>query len=120
MKPTAITIASSKGGCGKTTTVACLAVRAAQESGKVAMIDLDPQQSLARWWELRKEPLNPRLFNNVANAVADVKLLKSHDWQWIFIDTPPALMHFIEDGIAAADLVLIPVRPSPLGSRSPS
>lgn len=118
MTPKAIAIASSKGGSGKTTTAAALAVRAAQDSGKVAMLDLDPQQALARWHELRKEPLNPRMFHNVENAVTDVQLLKGKGWEWIIIDTPPALMHLIENGIAAADLVLIPVRPSPIDLES--
>jgi chromosome partitioning protein len=118
MAPTAIAVASSKGGSGKTTTAAALAVRAAQESGKVAMLDLDPQEALGRWWELRREPLNPRLFTNVENAVTDVALLKAKGWEWIIIDTPPALMHLIENGIAAADVVIIPVRASPIDLES--
>jgi chromosome partitioning protein len=93
-------------------------VRAAQDSGKVAMLDLDPQEALGRWWELRREPLNPRLFPNVQNAVADVELLKGKGWEWTIIDTPPALMHIIENGIAAADVVIIPVRASPIDLES--
>ena len=52
--PCAIALASSKGGTSKSTTVANLCVRAAQDSGAVVAIDLEPQQSLARWFELRR------------------------------------------------------------------
>jgi chromosome partitioning protein len=109
-----IAVVSSKGGVGKTTLAAAIGVRAAQDSGKVALLDLDPQQALARWWELRGDPLNPRLFTNVEDAVPDVQLLKAQGWQWIIVDTPPALMHLIEGAIMAADIVLIPVRASPI------
>lgn len=118
MTPKAIAIASSKGGSGKTTTAACLAVRAAQESGRVALIDLDPQQALARWCELRNELITPKLIENVQDATADVPSLKASGWEWIIIDTPPSLMHLIENGIAAADVVLIPVRASPIDLES--
>ena len=42
-----ITLANPKGGVGKTTICSALAVRAAEESRRVALLDLDPQESLA-------------------------------------------------------------------------
>jgi chromosome partitioning protein len=50
-----------------------------------------------------------------ANAAAEaIELLVSEGWQWVFIDTGPARIDLIEPGIAVADLVLIPTRPSAL------
>lgn len=108
---------------------ATLAVRASKE-GRVALLDLDPQQALARWWEIRRfkvEPLlaemearesNPKLFTNVQNAKADVEVLKEKGWDWIIVDTPPALMEWIEVAVLAADFVIIPVRASPIDLES--
>src|SRR5579862_4904544 len=46
-----IAVASQKGGSGKTTIAAHLAVRAdAVDHGPVVLIDTDPQGSLAAWW----------------------------------------------------------------------
>jgi hypothetical protein len=64
------------------------------------------------------EQPNPKLFTNVENAKADVEMLKATGWNWIFIDTPPALMEWIEMGVLAADAVLIPVRASPIDLES--
>lgn len=114
MTPRAIAIVSSKGGVGKTTIATALAVRASKDSRKVAILDLDPQQAAARWWELRGEPSNPKLFPHVENAASDVALLKENGWEWIIIDSPPGAIHLLEDAVAAADFVLIPVRPSPI------
>lgn len=118
MKTRTIVVASSKGGSGKTTAVANLAVRAAQESDKVALLDVDPQQSLARWWEVRGSPDNPKLITNNGGAcddpTTDVPILQQRGWQWIFIDSPPAMMDKLELSIAVADLVIIPVKPSPI------
>ena len=48
-----IAVVNSKGGTGKTTLAAALAVRAAKEGKRVAMVDLDPQHSLAEWFNMR-------------------------------------------------------------------
>jgi chromosome partitioning protein len=108
-----ITLASTKGGVGKTTIASALAVRAAEESRRVALLDLDPQESLASWWTRRGKVKNPKLFEVDATAEA-IELLVSEGWQWVFIDTGPARIELIEPGIAVADLVLIPTRPSAL------
>ena len=48
-----ITIASAKGGSGKSTITAALAVRACQDTKQVAMMDLNfDQGSLTQWWQL--------------------------------------------------------------------
>ena len=108
-----ITLASTKGGVGKTTICSALAVRAAEESKRVALLDLDPQESLASWWTRRGKTKNPKLFEIDATTEA-IELLLSEGWEWVFIDTGPARLELIEPGIAVADLVLIPTRPSAL------
>jgi chromosome partitioning protein len=107
-----IVIAASKGGAGKSTLCTALAVRATKDGERVAMIDLEPQGSLTQWHQLRGEPDNPGLFRDPGKLRADLKLLQRDGWSYAFIDTPPALMDVIEDAIAVADAVLIPVRAS--------
>ena len=52
-----LTLASQKGGAGKTTLAAHIAVEAERAgAGPVALIDLDPQGSLAAWWNSREAP----------------------------------------------------------------
>jgi chromosome partitioning protein len=52
-----LTIASQKGGAGKTTLAAHLAVEAERAgAGPVAIVDTDPQGSLAAWWNSREAP----------------------------------------------------------------
>ena len=83
----AIAFANGKGGVGKTSLIANLAVRAARDA-HVALLDYDPQQSLARWCELRANAygnqLNPRLWKNGEGAPVDVPALKKLGTHWIF------------------------------------
>ena len=50
-----ITIAQQKGGAGKTTIAAHIAVSLAQTGRRIAIIDIDPQGSLSRWHALREK-----------------------------------------------------------------
>jgi len=106
-----VTLAGTKGGTGKTTMASALSVRAAEDSPKVALLDLDPQESLSSWWTRRGRTKNPKLFELDATTEA-IELLISEGWRYVFIDTGPAKIELIEPGIAVADLVLIPIRPS--------
>ena len=115
----AIGVVASKGGVGNTTLCANLAVRATKESKRVALFDADPQQALARWWQLRGEPDNPKLIARAdlqdiasADVPAEVAKLKAKGWEYIFVDSPPAVMHIVENG------VLIPVPASPIDVES--
>jgi chromosome partitioning protein len=106
-----VTFANVKGGVGKSTLCSALAVRASRESKRVALLDLDPQESLASWWTRRGRTRNPKLHEVDATTEA-IELLISEGWEWVFIDTGPAKIDLIEPGIVVADLVIIPVRPS--------
>ena len=113
-----IAFASQKGGVGKTTLVGHLAVEAERRgAGPVALIDTDPQGSLAAWWNQRE--VETPLFVMVDLARLDTQLaeLRDHGVKIVMIDTPPAVNH-IEKVIAVSDLVLVPVRPSPHDLRS--
>ena len=116
-----IAIASPKGGSGKTTLASALAVRAAMESKRVAMFDLNCDQgNLTQWWVLRGEPMNPRLIE-VKHITRDVEVLRASRFEWLIIDTPPLELDIIENAVLKADCVLIPVRASifDIGSITP-
>jgi chromosome partitioning protein len=109
-----ILIANRKGGCGKTTLTAHLAVQAdASGDGPVTLCDLDPQQSLKRWWEQRETPTPGLSEIPLSSFAAEVERARQLPGI-LFVDTPgfdaPELMRLI----AAADFVVIPVQPSPL------
>jgi chromosome partitioning protein len=108
-----ITVASAKGGSCKTTCAATLAVRAAKDSGRVAMLDLNEDQgNLTDWWTLRGRPKNPFLVDDLEDISQDIEALRQTGCEWLFIDTPPLEVRLIEQAIAVSDLVVIPVRAS--------
>jgi len=110
-----ITCASSKGGVGKTTLSSALAVRATRDGKRVAMVDLDPQGSLAEWWKRRGKSENPTIFtgaDKASEAIEKLELVERPDY--VFIDTPPAFLVVLQDAIESADLALIPLKASAL------
>jgi chromosome partitioning protein len=110
-----ISVCATKGGVGKTTLAACIAVRAAQDHPRVAMIDCDPQGSLGTWWSRRAANRNPRIVPEAGYDVeAEVDELKRQGWDYVIIDTPPAFMDLIERTVLVADYVLLPVKASSL------
>lgn len=109
-----IGVVNTKGGVGKTTIASALAVRAAQESSRVAMVDLDPQRSLIEWWKRRGSPENPTLFNGTTNPKEAVDALTQDGWDWVFLDSPPAFLVTVQEIIQASDFCLIPIKASML------
>lgn len=109
-----IAIVNTKGGTGKTTLSASLAVRAANDSARVAMVDLDPQKSLVAWWRRRGSTDNPTIFEGADAAADAIEALKQTGWDWVFLDGPPNLLSRTQEMIASADFVLIPVKASML------
>ena len=106
-----ITVASRKGGSGKSTLTAHLGTYANKGSRRCLLVDADPQGSLALWHGLRKsgDPLLRTATRGIDNLV---KAAKDAGIEWVFIDTPPQMSSLVSDAIRAATLVLIPARPS--------
>lgn len=105
-----IALAASKGGVGKSTLTAALAVRAAEESPRVALVDLDPQLSLASWWDRRGKPANPQLYEDIDSNIEAIEMIASEGWEYLFLDTPPSQIDRIEPAIFCSDFVVIPTR----------
>jgi chromosome partitioning protein len=109
-----IAFASQKGGTGKTTLCGHLAVQAERAgAGPVALIDTDPQGSLSDWWNARQAETPVYVQTTLATLEEDLDALRAAGIQMVFVDTPPAMTFAIVDVVKTADLVLIPVRPSP-------
>jgi chromosome partitioning protein len=107
-----ITVAQQKGGTGKTTLAANLAATLAA-TRKVALLDIDPQHSLARWVALRPATAAKLTFSDVSGwrLTGELGRLQStHDF--VVIDSPPQIDTDARLAIRGADLVLVPVQPS--------
>jgi chromosome partitioning protein len=112
MKVVAVT--SQKGGTGKTTMSGHLAVQAERAGmGPVVLVDCDPQGSLTNWWNLRQGETPVLVQTSLAKLASDLDALRETGVQLVIIDTPPAITWTIVNVIKVADLVVIPVRPSP-------
>ncbi len=109
-----VVITSQKGGSGKTTLAAHLAVAAEHaKNGLAVLIDTDPQQTLATWWNAR-EAESPKLAPvSLRELPEKIEALAQAGFTYCFIDTPPALTEQNRQVLKRADLVLIPTRPSP-------
>jgi chromosome partitioning protein len=118
MAATVYAIAQQKGGAGKSTLAAHLALSWALKRKSVALVDIDPQQSLAHWYAAREKTLGGETgltFGAVTGwrAAKTVEALtRNHDI--VLIDTPPHAETDAKVAVRAADLVLIPTQPSPL------
>jgi chromosome partitioning protein len=108
-----IILHTPKGGSGKSTMAREIATMAVQAGLRAALADLDPQGTTAGWYQRRqnREPAlvdlgGPPFSRKIATiAEAEVDLL--------VIDTPPAQPAFLPALLASADMVLVPVRPTP-------
>ena len=109
-----IVIASPKGGTGKSTLTGHLAVEAERQgSGPVAIVDTDPQGTLSDWWNARQAPTPLFAAADIAQLRSHLEALREHGIELVIIDTPPAFTQTTHRTLALADLVVVPVRPSP-------
>ena len=120
-----LTVAQQKGGAGKTTLAAHLAVAIAETGKTVAVVDIDPQASLSSWWEMREELGLPAPSNGKGKGSLSVhritgwrtaneveKLARDHDV--VVVDSPPHAETEAKIAVRVADLVLVPLQPSPM------
>lgn len=108
-----LVVASRKGGAGKTTMAVHLAVEAERAGfGPVGVVDTDEMQGLAKWWDVRaaETPFYARPEPDLQTAILNLQQLGC---RLIVVDTPPQVKGDVSSSIALADLVLVPVQPSP-------
>ncbi len=109
-----IVVAQQKGGSGKTTIAANLAVAFSKSGHSVALLDTDPQGSLGRWFMTRREAGDESFGFSTASAWGVSyecdKLKRSFDY--VLIDTPPKVDADLRPALREADLVLVPVSAS--------
>ncbi|MCK0169114.1 ParA family protein [Jannaschia sp. S6380] len=114
---TVITFAQQKGGSGKTTLTANIAVELAARGRAVALLDSDPQGSLGRWFMTRFERekgVQGDLTFSTSSAwgigYEAGKYRDSHDF--VLIDTPPKIDSDLRPALKASDLIVVPVSAS--------
>ncbi|MHC2021332.1 nucleotide-binding protein [Methylobacterium sp. CM6247] len=114
-----LVLASQKGGSGKTTIAASLAVAARQDGERVVVVDLDPQGSLAEWGKAREAtdiifrsvpPSDLKAWITATRKVPAVSL--------IILDTAGTFGEEVDTALRHADLCLVPVRPSAIDLRA--
>ena len=114
-----IAFSNQKGVSGKSTLSANLAVLLSNSGYKVAVIDADPQKSLSYWLSERKkyygeDDIGINFYNfDIRNLAEEVKKIK-RKYDFIIIDSPPAITFETLQILKASNGVFVPVQPSPL------
>jgi chromosome partitioning protein len=109
-----ITVFSQKGGSGKTTLAAHIAVQAELTGASpVGVLDADPQESLADWGNDRESDTPIVMQTSLWRLQEDVGLMRDRGMKLLLIDTPPGINPTVRSAIEVSDLILVPVKPSP-------
>jgi len=109
-----VAVLNQKGGVGKTTVALHLAAGLASSGSRVLLVDADPQGSARDWAAVRQTAPaftvvgldRPTLHRDLSDLAAG--------YAHVVIDGPPRVTDLTRSAILAADVVLIPVQPSPL------
>jgi chromosome partitioning protein len=105
---------SQKGGSGKTSLCAHVSVEAERAGdGPVYLIDTDPQATLSTWHEARTAETPHRVEVALAELAGAISTMAQRGAALCFIDTAPNRGDENAELFRQADLVLVPVRPSP-------
>jgi chromosome partitioning protein len=109
-----ITMASRKGGVGKSSCARALAVQALIDDGmRAAIIDADPQGTILAWAK-RRAAKAPAVYGlDGTNLEERLASLRKANADLVMIDTPPSVHPIIGMAAQASDLVLVITGPYP-------
>ncbi|MEA3291074.1 MAG: ParA family partition ATPase [Pseudomonadota bacterium] len=108
-----IAILNTKGGSGKTTLATNLAYALKKTSGyDVTLVDSDPQGSARDWHEAGGKEILPVVGMDRPSLDRELRSAVKDD-DWVIIDGAPQVNELAAAAIKAADVVLIPIQPSP-------
>jgi chromosome partitioning protein len=111
-KPYVIAVLNQKGGVGKTTIATNLVHGLILKNVSALLVDGDPQGSSRDWHEANGATLVPCVGLDRETLPDDLKSIWS-GYKVIVIDGAPQIAKLSAAAIRAANLVLIPVQPSP-------
>jgi chromosome partitioning protein len=114
-----VSIAQRKGGAGKTTLAVQLGVAWLATGKRVAMLDIDPQESLLTWFELRRRRLGDHANGLLVLGLSGWRLASElgrlrPNFDHILVDSPPHAETDAKTAIREADLALLPCQPNAL------
>ncbi len=114
MNKAIITVATMKGGSGKSTLASCLAVHWQLQGHRAAIVDADPQQSIVRLASRERALGGVTVVADATDQAPQTaqQILQQHSLT--IIDTPGFRSDLTVGCLGIADLVLVPVKPSPL------
>lgn len=116
-----VALVTQKGGAGKTTLAASLAVAAVEAGEKVIALDLDPQASLSAWGEDRaaEQPAVDAIDGDkLGRLPAILAALDKGGYTLVILDCPGIASTATNTAIKAADLCLVPARPTRIDIRA--
>ena len=106
------TFLSQKGGAGKTTLACAMAVAGEHAGRATVLVDLDPQGTASKWSELREAETPVVTATSPEQLAAVLGAARTAGALLVIIDTAPHVREAALDAARAADMVLIPCRPS--------
>ena len=106
-----IAVLNQKGGSGKTTIASNLAVALHRRGHRVVIVDADSSQGTVSEWASRDESAPTVLASHEPALHKNIPALEDA-FDFVVIDGAPHVEDMARSAIMAADLVLIPVRPS--------
>jgi len=107
-----LALIAQKGGTGKTTLALSLAVAAEAAGLSVLVVDLDPQASACRWGDRRTTDTPAVIDAQPARLAAALAKAAQAGVDLAIVDTPARVEQAALEAAKAADLVLIPCKPS--------
>lgn len=110
-----VVIGNEKGGAGKTSIAVSIAAAWARRGRRIMLVDADPQQAAAAWLEAQEAV---QVSTHVGAGLEELLPQIARRFDAVIVDCPPGLPEALRGALRVADLLIVPVSPSPADIRS--